>query len=833
MSQLLFVAQSLNSDPDVYALSGSTYTDLTQDVTGGTADFLSAPQDRSGQLPVVFGYEADDYFQGFTNADGTHNLWVYDTTTQKLTDIDAANAWGSGLTPDDFIAYDGQVYFVGIDANGYDTLWTTNGTASGTFEVESNVADFGSMAAFNGLLYFNGNDGDGHDDLYAYSATTGDSVQIGPANLDPAYISPALTSTSPGAVSYDLFMSGRDSSGNVGLFVSNGSSVDELTSGNILPTDLVDMTYAVSSQNVTTDVSSVFFAGHDNGGIGLWIANTEGANEVVASSFGGHDTGLGLDPRDLTPLNGLLYFIGDDNYELNGSGLFVYNPATGSTAELLRSSDYNLEPDSATVESQQAIPATLAAYDGDLYFNGDPGDGLPDLYQYNPVTEQTTLIRVGNYDNGDGFEGGANPDDLISNGNPQTFDTGGGYVLYFSGAVGSAFSLSYTEGDWDAVYGYNGELYLNSAQTAVLGGGDWIDFASGSGNGASLYDTGGAWDSISGSNGAIYLTSAQTAVTGGDDSIEFAGGTGDALSLYSTGGAWDSVIGSNGEIYLTSAQAEVSGGGDYIDFAGGLGNAVSLYSTGGDWDSVIGYNGEIYLTSAQAAVTGGGDWIDFAGGSGNAVSLYDAGGDWDSVSGYYGDIYLASAQASVTGGGDWIDFAGGSGNATSLYNTSGVWDTVDGSEGEIYLTSAQAAVIGGGDWMDFAGGAGNAVNLSGTQGNWDAVSGSHGTVYLTGAQAEIVGSSNAVNLTGSSYVAVSGGSEAFVFTGAFGADVVSGFASSDAIQFSKSDFASWSALQPHISQSGANTLITLDPSDTVTLTNVTATSLISTQFTFA
>jgi len=63
-------------------------------------------------------------------------------------------------------------------------------------------------------------------------------------------------------------------------------------------------------------------------------------------------------------------------------------------------------------------------------------------------------------------------------------------------------------------------------------------------------------------------------------------------------------------------------------------------------------------------------------------------------------------------------------------------------------------------------------------------------------------------------------------------ETINGFASTDTMQFSASDFANFAALKPHISQSGANTLISLDASDTVTLTGVTATTLTSSQFHF-
>jgi uncharacterized membrane protein YdcZ (DUF606 family) len=328
------------------------------------------------------------------------------------------------------------------------------------------------------------------------------------------------------------------------------------------------------------------------------------------------------------------------------------------------------------------------------------------------------------------------------------------------------------------------------------------------------------------------VSNAQYLAIGGGDAIVFASGSGNAASLYSTGGSWDWVGGSNGTVYLTSAQASVTGGGDAIVFASGSGNAASLYSTNGNWDWVGGPSGTVYLTSAQTTVTGGGDAIDFGSGSGNAASLYSTGGNWDWVGGPSGTVYLTSAQTSVTGGGDAIVFGSGSGNAASLYSTGGNWDWVGGSNGTVYLTSAQATVTGGGDAIVFGSGSGNAASLYSTGGDWDWVGGSNGTIYLTSAQATVTGTGDTLDLSGTSFVTANGGSDAFVFGAAIGTEVINGFAPTDTIQFSKSDFASWSALSSHMTQSGANTVITLNSSNTVTLDGVTATTLTTSEFKF-
>ncbi len=113
------------------------------------------------------------------------------------------------------------------------------------------------------------------------------------------------------------------------------------------------------------------------------------------------------------------------------------------------------------------------------------------------------------------------------------------------------------------------------------------------------------------------------------------------------------------------------------------------------------------------------------------------------------------------------------------------------------------------------------------------VNGSNGTVILNSAQSTVAGSGDAINFTGSSTATLSGGSDALSFQqGIGGQDVVNGFGSTDSVYFSALDFASWSVLQGDMTQSGANTVITLNASDTVTLTNVTAATLASSQFHF-
>jgi hypothetical protein len=415
----------------------------------------------------------------------------------------------------------------------------------------------------------------------------------------------------------------------------------------------------------------------------------------------------------------------------------------------------------------------------------------------------------------------------------QTSVDGGGDTINFASDSGNVASLWNTNGNWDAVNGSNGTIALNNAISGVIGGGDTIVFAGGAGNAAALYNTNGTWDGVSGSNGVVELNSALASVIGDSDTVYFAGGTGNVAALYNTNGTWDNVIGSNGVIELTSALAAVYGGSDTVYFAGGTGNAAALYDTNGAWDNVVGSNGVVELNSALATVSGEGDFVYFAGGTGNAVGLYNTNGTWDGVSGSNGVVELNSALTAVYGGSDFVYFAGGTGNAVALYNTNGTWDGVAGSNGVVELTSALASVYGGGDTVYFAGGTGNAAALYDTNGAWDNVVGSNGVVELNSALAAVYGDGDTIYFNGGQNVAsASGNQETFVFQTPIGQSTITGFGATDTMQLNKSDFADWNALLSHTVQSGANTVISLDAIDAITLTGVTAANLTSSQFRF-
>ena len=361
----------------------------------------------------------------------------------------------------------------------------------------------------------------------------------------------------------------------------------------------------------------------------------------------------------------------------------------------------------------------------------------------------------------------------------------------------------------------NGNVLDGGSQSAAVGVGAWVTFNS----------TGGSWDTVTGSQGNVYVTNAQGSIVGGGDAIYFDNSLNDAVSLYSTSGAADTVNGSNGLVILNSSQANVVGGNDFVYGYGA--SSVTLSQTAGNWDAVYGSGQTVTVNSAQATVVGAGDIIGVNAGS--SLSLYSTNEDFDAITGSDAFVTFNNAQASVTGGTDVL-YINATGSTANLYQTAGNWDLIYGSSDTFTLNGAQASVVGGSNAITLNDA--SSVSLYQTNGAADTVTGSGDYVVLTNSQATIVGDANSIFVNYTNSLALSGTAEAIYTSGQFGTDQISGFVASDGIQFSTADFADFAAVQGAMTQSGANTVITLDVNDKITLNNVQASSLTSNNFSF-
>ena len=185
-------------------LSGLWVTDGT---AGGTHELVAGV--GAGLNPTdLTVYNGQVLFTGL-DASGDMGLWVTNGTTagtHELTGITGADS--SGLAPSDLTVYNGEVLFRGLDLSGRAQLWVTNGTVAGTHEVTGIVGAGTTVAGFdpsgftvyNGVVLFKGTDSNGHDELWTTNGTAAGTTEIDPSSPSQSLgLSPFdLTALTPG-----------------------------------------------------------------------------------------------------------------------------------------------------------------------------------------------------------------------------------------------------------------------------------------------------------------------------------------------------------------------------------------------------------------------------------------------------------------------------------------------------------------------------------------------------------------------------------------------------------------------------------------------------------
>ncbi len=481
------------------------------------------------------------------------------------------------------------------------------------------------------------------------------------------------------------------------------------------------------------------------------------------------------------------------NVETKSNDIVTDNAATGQV--IMRGGNTTLNLANGANISLQTVGDTINAGGGDTLLLVD--DSLDQADTVN-VAGAGTHLKIGN------------AQQLLKVSEQVTFAAGGSLNLFDQSNV--------------AMRGTGVATQLGTMDILAINGGNDTVQASGSGDSLTLSGTAGNWDTVNGSGATMNVTGAQASISGGSDTINLDGASSDAVSLYGTAGAWDTVNGSSATVIVNGAQASVLGGGDVVWASGG--SSVSLYNTNGNWGTVYGTAEMVIANGVQTSVLGGGDVIWASGGS--VLSLYNTGGNWDTVNGSGETVIANGVQASVLGGSDVIWASGGS--SLSLYNTGGNWDTVNGSGETVILTGAQASINGGGDTLWLNGGA--TVSLYGTGTSADTVGGSGAFLALNGVAASVNGNGDTFWLGGTNTLTLAGNSEQIITAKTLGDDTITGFNSTDHVQFSASNFADWAHLLGATKQSGSDTIITLDAGDQITLKGVLASSLSSSQFAF-
>jgi ELWxxDGT repeat protein len=290
-------------------------------------------------------------FEGY-DASGTENLWITDGRSAGTSELSIAGSAAGGLFTDviapHLTVFAGKALFVGDDASGKISLWTTDGTAAGTRELAaagglanglfSNVAapDF---TVLGGKVLFAGQDATGDPNLWVTDGTSAGTGELtvagansgGLFSLDffPSGFSPGFT-----VIGTRALFEGYDASGIDGLWVTDGTSAgtSELTVAGSFASGLF---FDVSAPDLTVFGGKALFVGEDtSGNISLWTTDGTGAGTSELTVAGSNPNGLffNVTPPDFTVLGNKVLFAGQD--ATGNSNLWVTDGTAGGTTEL-------------------------------------------------------------------------------------------------------------------------------------------------------------------------------------------------------------------------------------------------------------------------------------------------------------------------------------------------------------------------------------------------------------------------------------------------------------------------------------------------------------------
>ena len=146
----------------------------------------------------------------------------------------------------------------------------------------------------------------------------------------------------------------------------------------------------------------------------------------------------------------------------------------------------------------------------------------------------------------------------------------------------------------------------------IVGAGDTITLDGSPSDFANLFDTGSGYDAVYGSDGLVRLNSAAAIIVGAGDTITLDGSPSDFANLFDTGSGYDAVYGSDGLVGLNSAAAEMTGSGDAATFVGTSALSVSGSNEVFEFGKALGLATISGFASSDTIHLSAADWASFA-----------------------------------------------------------------------------------------------------------------------------------------------------------------------------------------------------------------------------
>ncbi len=564
------------------------------------------------------------------------------------------------------------------------------------------------------------------------------------------------------------------------LFIAGSGDTVVEASGEGTDTVQTALSFYVLPANVEylTFIGAGDFSGYGN------------ASDNVVIGGSGNDTLFGFDGADdLIGGTGNDYLIGgngDDRLE-GGAGTDTLQGGAGNDTYLVDSDDSVVEFAS---EGTDAVQTALAAYTLPANVENLTFVGSGDFIGVGSADDNVILSGSGN----DTLIGGAGNDTLSSGSGDDRLEggtgndtlqggTGNDTYLVDGGDSVVEFASQGTDTVQTALSAYT--LPANVENLTYTGSGDFIGIGSADNN---VILSGAGNDTLIGGAGNDTLSSGA-----GDDRLE--GGTGNDTLQGGTGN----------DTYL------VDGGDSVVEFANEgtdtVQTALASYTLPANVENLT-YTGASAFTG-----TGSADDNVIIGGSGN-----------DALNGMAGnDTLIGGAGNDTLDGGSGNDvLQGGTGNDTYVVD-SGDSVVEFASEGTDTVRTAVAAYTLGA----------NVENLTYTGASAFAGTGNGLNNFITGGG----GNDTLTGGLGNDTLSGGAGDDHFVFVNGDGLDIVTDFTagdgSGDVIALSGYGIANFAALQPLMSQSGADVLIAFDAANHITLQNVTLAQLNAADFAFS
>jgi ELWxxDGT repeat protein len=327
----------------------------------------------------------------FIAEDGTHGseLWKSDGTSAGTTlvkDIYTSNASGihNNLT-----IVNGMIFFTANDGVHGTELWKSDGTTAGTFLVSDIIAgSVGSgphqLTNVNGTLYFQIGDSDltsslvASSELWKSEGTAAGTVRVKEINAHSEYAGLYSLTNFNGT----LLFTARDLHHKRELWKSDGTSA-----GTEMLKDINTRTADTLIQVPAVVNETLYFVADDGvHGAELWksdgtVAGTTLVRDIYPGSrwTGNWYYGYGYilnnsDPRNLTNVNGTLFFTAQD--ALSSFGLWKSDGTTEGTVKLISHHCWN-----------------LTHVNGTLYFTRDDGTNGMELWKSDGTVAGTVMVK--------------------------------------------------------------------------------------------------------------------------------------------------------------------------------------------------------------------------------------------------------------------------------------------------------------------------------------------------------------------------------------------------------------------------------------------------------